>query len=74
MTKHIETLITALGDLLEMSHDTRYVPRKIADRSNPTFIRQAYALGVPKSDLAAMVGCTEEAIRQCVTHVTYRDV
>lgn len=74
MQSHIDTIITALADLLEMSHDTRYQPGKIGNRSNPEFIRKAAAIGVPRKELAALVGCTPQAIGACVRGETYRNV
>jgi hypothetical protein len=70
---HIDTLITTLAETLDMSHSTRYVPNKIADRSNPLFVRRAAALGVSYADIGKLIGCTPEAVRQCVKHVTYKD-
>ena len=66
-----------VNDLVKIERSDRFKSHKIA-RTNPSFgatlVRELHAAGASTSYLANRFGCTPEAIRQCVTFITYKNV
>lgn len=77
MSKYSASKLAA-ANLVKMERSDRYQSHKLARRSNgvhgATLCRELHAAGVSVPNLADRFGVTPQAIGQCVSFKTYRNV
>lgn len=61
-------------NIVQIEREDRYSRKLNRSPFAPTLVRELHAAGASKRYLAHRFGCTPEAIRQCVTFKTYRNV